>query len=454
MRLRAALFHGALSLTTVLQAQLDTTTISLDVLHAPSSPGSVLLGMAQNEIERPTDATDFMLSLRQATGEFTALPNNYSAEFAPGLFAQPNLTARNMLGLANIPGTGRTTAAPTWGQRFLQSTVASLAVKDLFQSQDTSTSAMPQTAFGLKFSLCQGRPSKATLDTLAAVEAAIRRYTSAVSDSVEKRLATDTVIQRINARMEGIRIEKKRIAGELQILRGSLAQSADSAARISIRFQLIQERADFQALLDEQAQLDETRRVRQREISDEVRADRALAEQDAARLMDAVEHFKIKRVGFKCDLAGGLVLGFEEHRLDQSRMTKAGGWITAGWETEKNIGIFFLTRFMVNPDNVFVNEAGTLAMAEIHNLDVGARLAFDPGRSNLTFSAEAVYRQVQADLGIEPNWRFVTNAEYDLRANRKLALSFGKNFDGLVTKDGNLITAINLLLGFGSTRKL
>ena len=64
----------------VVHGQLDTSTITLDVLHAPVSPASVLLGVAESEIQRPTGLTSFMVSLRQGTNDFSQLPKNYALD--------------------------------------------------------------------------------------------------------------------------------------------------------------------------------------------------------------------------------------------------------------------------------------------------------------------------------------------------------------------------------------
>src|SRR5258705_3520125 len=59
------------------------TAIKIDVLRAPSSPASTMLGMSPSDIEKPTDITAFMASLKNATNNFTTIPTNFSIEFAP-----------------------------------------------------------------------------------------------------------------------------------------------------------------------------------------------------------------------------------------------------------------------------------------------------------------------------------------------------------------------------------
>jgi hypothetical protein len=44
------------------------------------------------------------------------------------------------------------------------------------------------------------------------------------------------------------------------------------------------------------------------------------------------------------------------------------------------------------------------------------------------------------------------NADYALFKNQKLTFSFGRDFDGTISKDGNLIAALTLIAGFGNKR--
>ena len=57
----------------------------LNLLTAPASPGANLLGFATSDIEKPTELTDFMVSLQSATSSLTKLPSNYAVDFVPFL---------------------------------------------------------------------------------------------------------------------------------------------------------------------------------------------------------------------------------------------------------------------------------------------------------------------------------------------------------------------------------
>jgi len=46
------------------------------------------------------------------------------------------------------------------------------------------------------------------------------------------------------------------------------------------------------------------------------------------------------------------------------------------------------------------------------------------------------------------------NTSYDLGDNKIITFNLGRDFDGTVTKDGNLVAALNLVLGLGSVRNI
>ena len=46
------------------------------------------------------------------------------------------------------------------------------------------------------------------------------------------------------------------------------------------------------------------------------------------------------------------------------------------------------------------------------------------------------------------------NADYDPGTIRKFTFAFGRDFDGTISKGGNLVAMINQIAGFGGDRKI
>src|ERR1043165_5047307 len=80
-------FLGYFFIPLLLAAQTEIdTTIKVDLLRAPISPASNLLGFASSDIDRPTDVSAFMFSLLSAAGSFSKLPSSYAVDIAPYWF--------------------------------------------------------------------------------------------------------------------------------------------------------------------------------------------------------------------------------------------------------------------------------------------------------------------------------------------------------------------------------
>ena len=436
----------------VAQPVLDTTNIELDVLQAPSSPGSVLLGFAENEVERPTDVTRFMLSLRQATGDLSALPNNYAVDLAPALITNSTLSARQLLGLRSIDGKGE---KPSYGQQLWQSTVISLAVKGLQPAiAENAEGVDPAAAFGFKFSLVRGTVDSATVNQLDRLEKAMAAYTQALHSNEAANLEKDDLHTDFVAKTTEASVKKNAALDRMEAMQDSLPLLTDATARGLYEFKIAEQRLAAKGFELEQSTYGRMMAQRAAELTDQLKRDKQFMAEEAAAVQQGVEKFKIVRKGFKWDVAGGVALDFVDRRMDLSYVRKAGLWTTLGWETRDHLAFLFLGRYLLNPDGVFMTETDTLAMQDIHNIDLGARLAVDAFDGKFSLSAEAVYRQVQQELGIDPTWRLVATTAYDLGSNRKLSFNFGRQFDGTTSKDGNLIAALNLLFGLGDGPKI
>jgi hypothetical protein len=86
----------------------------------------------------------------------------------------------------------------------------------------------------------------------------------------------------------------------------------------------------------------------------------------------------------------------------------------------------------------------------MHTFDAGARYVYSKDR--FSCSLEGIYRSIINSSLAEPSWRVVFNTDYTIAANQKLLFSFGRNFDGTITKNNNLIASLSLLFGFGGTK--
>ncbi|HRH39332.1 MAG TPA: hypothetical protein PK760_13360, partial [Flavobacteriales bacterium] len=399
-------------------------------MRAPASPGSVLLGINESDVERPTTPTAFMFSLRQASNDLSALPKNWAIDLAPGIMLNPNVSAKQAIGLA----TGASALKP--GQRMWQSFILSLATRNLSNEGDTSTDAAPQLAIGFKVSLCQGRPSVATKKQFAELDSAMVAFVDTLHRNEQAIQDADPTYQLYLSQEQLAAAKRREYKEALLLLRARRLLNTDTTARRQLDLDIATAMLDSVRWTLERDAASQSKARRSKELDDQLkerlRNDRDHHDAERDRLLKATEEFSVKRVGFKWDVAGGCALDFVDRKANNSQLTKAGLWTTFGWETEEDVAFLMFARWLANPNGRYI-ASDTVRIADFADLDLGARVLLEPNGGRFSFSAEAIYRQPQNNLGLQPTWRVVANTSYDLGNNRRLAFSFGKNYDGTIT---------------------
>jgi hypothetical protein len=113
-----------------------------------------------------------------------------------------------------------------------------------------------------------------------------------------------------------------------------------------------------------------------------------------------------------------------------------------------------IARYLFQPDKIFADDNNVIQSKDISTFDAGGKLLFNGFNGRLALSTEVIYRSVLTTSTVDPSWRLVFNTEYDIGKNKKLTFAFGRNFDGAISKGGNLIAALNFISSFGSARKI
>lgn len=394
-----------LSLSQLANSQLTVdTTITLDLLKAPSSPAFTILGIAPSDIERPTDLASFSLSLQQATNNFTALPRSYALQVAPFLLGNRKFTLNEF-----------DSNRHTFKQSFLLS--AGFTHQGPQGQEEVDSLKTSRLGLGLKFSVVRPRWSGETSKRYAALVAAqqqlLAEYQNRETQSTEllqKRKALQSLYLK-EPKTETDQAQILSLIKEIQNLTEALGNDINNGLETS---------SDVYALLQK----------------------------------SAVE-IKNERKGFFLDFAGGFALDFRDNRFDNSNVYRGGAWLTGGLEGGNNgLTYLFIARYLYNPETLFAAPNNSIQTTDLSTFDAGARLLLNAAKGKFTLSTEAVYRSVFNVPEINPSWRFILNTEYDVGINKKLTFSFGKDFDGTISTGGNVIAALNLILGFGGERSV
>jgi len=394
------------------QNNIDTT-IKVDLLKAPVSPASNLLGIAPSDIDKPTDVSAFMMSLQSATSSFTKLPSNYAIDIAPYWIFK-----KSKKGDITTEGFRKSSGKDVFKQTF----VLSFAFRN---PDSTETSLNPKSAYGglgFKFSILRGNYDNSTNLALNKIKH--------LQDIKLRHLDSIITGYKANVDPQVIELRQKRKA----LFRSGMTPDEIQKVRESDEFKEIEEKLNKKLL----------------EYSEKEKSE-AQAELDK-EIQQIASSFQTARVGWTWDIAGGISTEFRNKRFDDSKIYNGGLWTTIGYtDTTYGAGLMLL-RLLHNPDKIFAKDNATNDIGNVTTFDAGFRYIYSTPQSKFNASLEAIYRSVLSSNTIKPSWRLVFNADYAIWQNQKLTFSFGRNFDGTISKDGNLIAALTFLTGFGNKR--
>ncbi|SHN36720.1 hypothetical protein [Chitinophaga sp. CF418] len=390
---------------------------TLDLLKAPSSPASNLLGFATTDVDKPTDISSLMMSLQSASGSFMKLPSSYAIDLAPYFL------------LNKVGGSTTDLNSKKYGDVFRQTFVLSVAIRNPDSTAGDFVSSSTYAGIGFKFSL--KRPK-------------YNAKTEAVLDKIHD------LQQKMNKRNLTLLRELEKDS-ELIVLRNKLEELAKDAARTGHLERLNDTSSEFhkteEKILQKRREKDAADSANNKE-TETAESKQAIADD----LQRAAASFDGARSGLSWELAGGISGEFLNKQFNSSRMHNAGIWTTLGYTGKQGLAILGLVRFLHNPEKIFAKDNELNKMGSISTLDGGARGVYSPNGGRFNCSVEAVYRSVLSSNTIDPSWRLIFNADYSIFRNQKLTFSFGRNFDGVITKDGNLVAALTLIAGLGNKR--
>ncbi|GAA4317002.1 hypothetical protein GCM10023149_14340 [Mucilaginibacter gynuensis] len=385
------------------------TTINLDVLKSPASPAFNMLGLSPSDVERPTDVNAFALSLQNSTKNFTTLPNSYAVEIAPVYIVKKSLISLDKFN------------STKFGDVFLQSLVLSIGYTHVGPEGMEDVDSLRQSKMGIGIRFAIVRP----------------KFSAKTSQTYNDLIAQQKVLLKDYLKIKGENPDAKELQLTKDSIKALFTTPMDAEKRKSELERLNLKRAALVESINEAGNT-------------------LLADREAFNTVKKIaSDFKIERTGAFLDFSAGMVLDFPYDRFSNSTVSKAGAWLTGGYEGGNNgLSIMGINRFLFQPDKVFADDNNVLATKNISTYDAGLRLLYNGLAGRFVLSTEAIYRSVISKSTIDPSWRLVFNTEYDIGTNKKITFAFGRNFDGTTTKGGNLVAALNFISSFGSARKI
>jgi len=391
MKLHSFLWLCLLGATPAMAGTQDS--LDLNMLQAPTSPAATLLGISPSDIHRPTDPAGFMVSAQNAAQNFSVFPSSYAVDIAPAwLFFGRQIAYDDLK-----------------DGRFRNSVWQNLQLSAAYTNSQDSTGKNTTIGVSIKTSILRGRFTRKADSLVNAVNAMGAPSDAKRANIMAGLMGSDPILQNYRA------------------LQNRYRTNPDSS--------------------DKYMQL-QTQRISQ--LNDSVYAS---LQGDYDKIKDFIKKIDIDRYGWKLDISAGVASDFPDQVFDSLTMNKAGAWLTGGYSTQSGFSTLGIVRYLYNPDKVYADENGIINKGDINTLDGGLRLLYDGPSSNFTLSGEAIYRSVLNKDNVNPTWRFTINADYELAPGKILTLAFGRNFDGTFNKDGNVIAAINFVMGFGNKLK-
>lgn len=373
--------------------------VDLDVLRAQASPAANLLGIANSDIEKPTDLKSIMVSLREGTSNFSSLPTSFAIDLAPFKLGGKYQDLRT-----------DTNFSTTFKQTF----VTSLAFKGIAEDEELGIEEKSRLGFGIKFSIKRGKFSDETIKALDKIHEVheFLQNQRIITDENNKKLAElDNTNKNLLKRQRVLEDAGKKDTEEYKNLEKEIKE-------IEV---LILQYLKARDNNDEQVKLQEITKMAQ--------------------------GIKLERYGYFLDMSMGTVVDFRNNKFNNTQITKVGAWLTGGYNSKKNSTLIFMARYLYNPETPLANPE--LKKENLHTLDMGSRLVFKLFEEKFLMSGECIYRSILNKSDFESSWKYVLNFEYEVAKNQRLTFSFGRNFEGDYEKKGNLIVALNLLVGLG-----
>jgi len=305
---------------------------------------------------------------------------------------------------------------------FKQTFVLSAAIKNADSSETNFNSKSTYAGFGFKFSILRGEYDEQTKAALNAI--------SALQDTMLNHLQTVAKKWRTKNDPELMLLKYQLMA----MTKGVTDPAELSRIVTSAEYQEVQAKINDKMQKFTDAELKEVKE----ELND--------------RIKKIAGDFQTNRIGFSWDVNGGISAEFIDKQFNNSKIYNAGLWQTFGYTNKTGSSFLGLIRFLYNPDKVFTKSATIYGIDNISTLDAGVRYAFSKPQSKFSCSLEGIYRSVLSSNTIDPSWKMIFNADYAILENKRLTFTFGRDFDGTITKGGNLIATLTLLAGFGNKR--
>jgi len=386
----------------------NDSTVTFNMLMTPSSPGFVLLDIEPTSVDRPGTGTDLAFMILNRSNDLKEFPRDYSVEFMPyWLFFGSNITYEDY-------------KRDNPSSNLLQTASISIATSVTDIGDDSSLTA---TSFGLKFSLLRGEIDREIDSMSLAVDSVAMALSGQYSDELWLEVMNKDTVRALLLKRVGD------IGDMLDELEQQRDNDSGDAALINLQIEHYESELELvEASLSQRGKdLKDSFEVKFRKENKE----------KYENLKKMISELPFRRFGWKFDVAGGIVLNYINDDFDKGDFSRWGLWFTGGyeWRNWSALGVF---RYLGNDND-----------SDKSTLDIGGRVIMDNFKK-FSLSAEGVYRHLPNLEDANGEYRATIQFDYAIARNKSLSFTFGRDFEG--RHSGNLVSIINIIMGFGSER--
>jgi hypothetical protein len=443
-------------------AQEEKSNSDLNLLKTPSSVGLTLLDFDISTVPRPQTPTDLTITILNETNDLQELPQDFAMEFSPyWVLGGEDATFEELAG-------DQVSLKSIWQN--LQVSVATKARNDtaIISTDSIFMQTSSDLALGINISILRGKRSKDEVEAFNNIKNGLRNLRNVMDQEIESAKAQSSEFEMLEDELGNVleSLSEFSEASDLledgiKALEVSIITTEESISRLRTGGDITEIRA-MEALLDQF--IVKLRMASSRLMLNEAQISaleiQAMAIQGGKSRLEAsfkaelVEKFRDSietqkklvmdaprtRVGPRFEVAGGVVTAVPGRDIDRAKVKTYGLWMTGGYEGE-SLSLLGVARIL--GDGKSGNQA---------TWDLGARIIGDFG-PRLSGSLESAYRHVnQYKEDNFDTWRMALRIDYLVGKNKTLAVTFGRDFEGKTS--GNLLTMLQLVLGFGSSRPI
>ena len=393
------------------------TTISIDALTTPISPGSVLLGVNPNDIQKPTELTGIWTSVRNATNNFSSFPNSFAIDIAPKwVFGKKSITYEDFIGNKKV-----------FGQTF------NISYSQVSQN-DTNYTGLKQ-GIGFSFSIFRGKiQDKKYLSTIAS----ILTIDSILNISNKSRL---DYLRQNDSTYKKLKNQGTLISAQLTVIfdgNNPNHLSTDSLVHL------------LDSLNNLIAAKDVVFLGKAKQYADSVNVERI---NNLKTFENAIVPV---RKGLFLNLSAGTIVKYDNFKSNSSSLTNKSVWLNFGYDGlntdtagKSYLSFILLSRLIAdNADELFKSGSNT----KLTTWDNGLRVAYTTNNQKLSFSGEGLARKIFNESGDAFVYKYSMSIDVRVSKNQRLTLSYGKDFNNHVTKDGNIFGYINFIAGLFNSK--